>query len=112
MGFERDAVAMTQAMDGLRAALAITDGVHDWQTEWLDEREVQVYLSGRQVEARRLVARQQARVTVYNDHAPADGSAEPARGMATITLTSAELRDLARIAARVASCRGDGATDG
>jgi predicted Zn-dependent protease len=101
MVFERASHTASQAAVRVRSALAAARGVDDWQIEWRDEHEAQLYLSDRQVEARRLVTNSRARVTIYNDHAPSSGGEEVARGASSITLTSAELTDPAHIAARV-----------
>ncbi len=98
----RSAALTTETLAG---ALANTPGADDWQVELLRDEEAQLYLIGEHVESRRVVTNERARVTLYNDHAPAGGDgtgAAPttARGFTTQTLLESDVTD-GRLATRL-----------
>ncbi|MFI5272917.1 MAG: hypothetical protein ACHQ4H_07795, partial [Ktedonobacterales bacterium] len=103
---------MTSRPIGVRAATldpellvgvaAATPGMSDWSLEMLRDEEAQLYLIGSQVEARRQVNDDRARLTVYSDHPPVGPNAGPlARGAATVTLLAGDAADPQALAARL-----------
>jgi predicted Zn-dependent protease len=108
MPIQNEVPVTSLTTEDVAAALATTPGADDWQVELLHDDEAQLYLIGNQVESQRAVTNERALVTVYNDHASAQGPAEDSslsRGFTTLTLLASDLA-----AGRLATRLGDAVT--
>lgn len=88
----------TDPLETVTQALERQAGVSDWQAQRLIQRSAQRFLIGNQTEAQRLVAKEQVKARIYNDH---PSQAIQARGATSRILLPEEIADLARLQHRL-----------